>query len=58
MATFGYFLSSEEHPGTELVDAAARAEQASQLVTEEHEQGLPLGPDPVNRCRRVGVVAA
>jgi G6PDH family F420-dependent oxidoreductase len=28
MATIGYFLSSEEHPGTELVTAAAQAEQA------------------------------
>jgi G6PDH family F420-dependent oxidoreductase len=28
MATIGYFLSSEEHPGSELVDAAVRAEQA------------------------------
>src|SRR3954470_6215173 len=28
MATIGYFLSSEEHPGSELVKAAALAEQA------------------------------
>jgi G6PDH family F420-dependent oxidoreductase len=28
MATIGYFLSSEEHPGSELVTAAAQAEQA------------------------------
>ena len=28
MATIGYFLSSEDHPGSELVDGAARAEQA------------------------------
>lgn len=28
MATIGYFLSSEEYPGSALVDAAARAEQA------------------------------
>lgn len=28
MATIGYFLSSEEHPGTALVDGAVRAEQA------------------------------
>src|SRR5919206_3667267 len=28
MATIGYFLSSEEHPGTELVRGAATAEQA------------------------------
>src|SRR3954453_3454636 len=28
MATIGYFLSSEEHPGSELVKAAAQAEQA------------------------------
>lgn len=28
MVSIGYFLSSEEHPGTALVDAAARAEQA------------------------------
>jgi len=28
MVTFGYFLSSEEHPGSALVDAAAQAEQA------------------------------
>src|SRR3954469_7677145 len=28
MATIGYFLSSEEHPGSELVRAAAQAEQA------------------------------
>jgi G6PDH family F420-dependent oxidoreductase len=27
MATFGYFLSSEEHPGSELVKAAVLAEQ-------------------------------
>src|SRR3954447_15988950 len=28
MATIGYFLSSEEHPGSELIRAAAQAEQA------------------------------
>jgi G6PDH family F420-dependent oxidoreductase len=28
MATIGYFLSSEEHPGSELVRGAAQAEQA------------------------------
>jgi G6PDH family F420-dependent oxidoreductase len=28
MATIGYFLSSEEHPGSELVTAAEQAEQA------------------------------
>src|SRR5690348_15191788 len=28
MATIGYFLSSEEHPGTELVRGAATAEQS------------------------------
>jgi G6PDH family F420-dependent oxidoreductase len=28
MATFGYFLSSEEHPGSALVKAAAQAEKA------------------------------
>src|SRR5437763_11745787 len=28
MATIGYFLSSEEHPGSELVTAAAAAERA------------------------------
>jgi G6PDH family F420-dependent oxidoreductase len=28
MATIGYFLSSEEHPGSELVTAAAEAERA------------------------------
>ena len=28
MTTFGYFLSSEEHPGSELVKAAAQAEKA------------------------------
>jgi G6PDH family F420-dependent oxidoreductase len=28
MVTIGYFLSSEEHPGSELVRAAAQAEQA------------------------------
>jgi G6PDH family F420-dependent oxidoreductase len=28
MATIGYFLSSEEHPGSELVTAARQAEQA------------------------------
>jgi len=28
MATFGYFLSSEEHPGSALVRAAVQAEQA------------------------------
>jgi G6PDH family F420-dependent oxidoreductase len=28
MTTIGYFLSSEEHPGSELVRAAAQAEQA------------------------------
>ena len=28
MTTIGYFLSSEEHPGSELVRAARQAEQA------------------------------
>ena len=28
MVTIGYFLSSEEHPGSELVRAAAQSEQA------------------------------
>ena len=28
MTTFGYFLSSEEHPGSELVKAAALAERS------------------------------
>ena len=41
MATIGYFLSSEEHPGSELVRAAVQAERAgfSDVTTVRH----PLG---------------